>query len=132
MPRLPPPSATLLARTALLHRALPRSSASYTLRSFASTDAAEKGAQNSRPGWSGRPIDDHAVKRDGTDSQSKESQEGMKRHEDAKAGQLDTGHGQGVSRRDEAGSAQKTKEEFPEAPDPGLGMNSERGRKGNQ
>lgn len=130
MPRLP---TNILSR-----RVLPSTRTTLnptgTLRTFSWTDISGKGAQNSRPGWEGRQGDpnhklgdDHAVNRDGLDAQSKESQAGLKGREDAEKGNHDSSHGQGVSRKDENNSAQKAKEEFPEAPGPIIGMNSERG-----
>lgn len=96
-------------------------------RLFASTDAAEKGAQNSRPGWTGRPTDDHAVKRDRNDVQGEASQEGLKKFQEGKDDKTQTASGQAISRKDERNSNQKAKEEHPEAPSPVIGMNEERG-----
>jgi hypothetical protein len=87
-------------------------------RHFASTDAAEKGTQNSRPGWSGRFGDDHAVERDRHDVQGDASQEGMKKFEEEKQSDQPQSatSGQAISRKDERNSNQKAKKEHPEAP----------------
>ena len=89
-------------------------------RLFASTHSQGKGAQNSRSGWTGRHGDDHAVKRDPLDVQADASQQGMKEHEQGTGGQA-------TSRKDEVQNNKRAKEEFPEAPEPVIGMNSERG-----
>ena len=130
MPRLPVHTARTLLRPTLLTTVHPT-------RTFAFSSLSAKGAQNSRPGWEGRSGDhnsktgdDHAVNRDGLDAQSKESQTALKQRQKVEEGKNvdDTKAGQGVTRKDETNSAQKTREEFPEAPDgPIIGMNDERG-----
>jgi hypothetical protein len=122
----------------LLSRTLP--TLHHPQRSFASTTAAEKGTQNSRPGWKGRHGDDHAVERDRNDVQGDASQEGMKRFEEEK-GKTEAQKGEGsasgsgnsssagqaITRKDERNSNAKAREEHPEAPGPIIGMNEERG-----
>ena len=90
-------------------------------RLFASTQADDKGSQNSTPGWEGRHGDDHAVKRDRHDVQGDASQEGMKQHQEGKEGS------QAISRKDEGSYNKKAEEEHPKAPKPVIGMNDERG-----
>jgi len=124
MPRLPAPQILSAARTS--PRRLPPASS----RLFVSTDAQEKGTQNSRPGWGGRSGDDHAVERDRHDVQGDASQEGMKKFQEGKDQDTKTSSGGAISRKDERNSNEKAKEEHPEAPTPVIGMNSERGSKG--
>lgn len=140
MPRLTFPSSILS------HGAHPRilpsttttttTTPSFQRHFFASHPRSQKGSQNSRPGWSGRPGDDHAVERDRNDVQGEASQEGMKQFEqeklkDSDKGKVNSGSdskaGQGVSRKDEKDSNKRAQEEFPEAPGPVIGMNEERG-----
>ena len=126
MPRLTIPS-TLLSRASRATRhTVPSTTVPH--RHFASTDAAEKGTQNSRPGWEGRPTEDHAVKRDRHDVQGDASQEGMKKFEQEKKSDQPQSatSGQGISRNDERNSNEKAKKEFPESPMV-IGMNDERG-----
>ncbi|OQV10123.1 hypothetical protein CLAIMM_14166 [Cladophialophora immunda] len=80
-------------------------------------------AQDSLPGWGGRHVRDHAVKRPPHDVQAETSQQGMRDHEELKEGS------DAISRRDERASNKKAKEEHPEAPEPVIGMNDERGSK---
>ncbi|KAH0848984.1 hypothetical protein FOPE_03207 [Fonsecaea pedrosoi] len=87
-----------------------------------STDSTtSKAAHDSLPGWGGRHARDHAVKRPAHDVQAETSQQGMKDHEEMKEGS------DAISRRDERDSNKKAKEEHPEAPEPVIGMNDERG-----
>lgn len=93
----------------------------FTRRLFASTQAQDKGSQNSKPGWEGRHGDDHAVKRDRLDVQGDASQEGMKQHEEGKEGS------QAISRKDEGSHNERAQKDHPKAPQPVIGMNDERG-----
>lgn len=100
--------------------------ATTTLRplSFSSRFQAEKSGtskNDSTPGWSGRQIDDHAVKRDGHDVQSESAHQAMKDHESLEKGS------QGISRQDEGNNNERAKKDRPAAPEPVIGMNDERG-----
>jgi len=64
------------------------------------------------------------VKRPAHDTQAQTAQQGMKDHEEMKEGS------DAISRRDERDSNKKAKEDHPEAPEPVIGMNAERGSKG--
>ena len=90
-------------------------------RLFASTPAKDSGAQNSRPGWEGRHGDDHVVNRQNKDVQTESSHQAMNDHQDLKEGS------QAISRKDEGDNNKRAKEDHPEAPEPVIGMNSERG-----
>jgi len=101
-------------------------------RRLTTTTAARAQNEDSTPGWSGRKSDEHAVNRSANDPQSKAAKEGQE--ERAKTGgEKGTGTGTGsaaTSRRDEKDSNRRAKEEHPEAPEPVIGMNEERGGKG--
>jgi hypothetical protein len=121
MPRLSATPVRALHRSARLH-VRPSFAAQ-----FASTDANEKGTQNSRPGWSGRPAEDHATQRDRLDTQGDASQEGMKKFQDGQDQNTKTASGQAITRKDEKNANQRAKDDHPEAPGPVIGMNDERG-----
>ena len=55
------------------------------------------------------------------DPQSQNAQAGMKEHEQFKEGS------QAISRKDERDNNKRAKEDHPEAPEPVIGMNEERG-----
>ncbi|KAJ9501618.1 hypothetical protein H2202_002580 [Exophiala xenobiotica] len=78
-------------------------------------------APDSTPGWEGRSKEDHAVNRSPHDPQSANAQSGMKDHEQLKEGS------QAISRKDEGNNNKRAKEDHPEAPEPVIGMNEERG-----
>ncbi|KAK6371812.1 hypothetical protein LTS17_008636 [Exophiala oligosperma] len=92
--------------------------------SYTSTTSWRAKAPDSTPGWEGRPIEDHAVHRSPHDPQAEGAKQGMKDHEELKEGS------QAISRRDEDQSNKKAKQDHPEAPEPVIGMNEERGSKG--
>ncbi|KAL6247855.1 hypothetical protein RBB50_005203 [Rhinocladiella similis] len=92
--------------------------------SLSSTTPVRAKAPDSTPGWEGRGKEDHAVHRSPHDPQSKGAKEGMKDHEQLKEGS------QAISRRDESQGNKKAKQDHPEAPEPVIGMNEERGSKG--
>jgi hypothetical protein len=115
MPPILPPSILASCRS-------PRPLGSLaTRRLFASTQAKDKGSQNSTPGWEGRHGDDHAVQRDKHDVQGEAAQEGLKSRAEGKEGS------QAISQKDEGSHNKRAKEEHPEAPGPVIGMNDERG-----
>jgi hypothetical protein len=121
MPRLSATPILTLHRSTQLHLR-----PSFTAH-FASTNANEKGTQNSRPGWSGRPAEDHATQRDRLDAQGDASQEGMKKFQEDQDQNTKTVSGQAITREDERNANRRAKEEHPEAPGPVIGMNDERG-----
>lgn len=117
---------TVRSAVGATNRSRSHSFATTTLRplSFSSQFQAEKSGtskNDSTPGWSGRHIDDHAVKRDGHDVQSESAQQAMKDHESLKKGS------QAISRQDEGNSNERAKKDRPAAPEPVIGMNDERG-----
>lgn len=124
MPRLPVSSArrTLLALRSSASRL---SATSPRPLSTTAPGFASDSAQDSKPGWDGRKPRDHAVQRPALDTQSEEAQQGIKDHEELKEGS------DAISRRDEKKSNKRAKEDHPAAPEPVIGMNSERGSKGN-
>lgn len=87
-------------------------------RAYTTTPALLKGDQNAKPGWGGRHGDDHVLHRDKMDPQGASSNQAR---EDKAAGKEGS---TAVSEKDERNSAEKAKEEFPEAPGPIIGMNS--------
>ena len=115
MPRLPIPTSACLRQVAQVRRFTP----GYRL--FASTQTKDSGAQNSRPGWSGRHGDDHVLNRQEHDQAAKSSHQARRDHEEMKEGS------QAVSRKDEGNSNERAKKDHPEAPDVVIGMNDERG-----
>ncbi|KAL9108222.1 MAG: hypothetical protein Q9227_006960 [Pyrenula ochraceoflavens] len=72
--------------------------------------------------WTGRKVEDHAVNRDGKDVQSEQSKQSMREKEQ---GKTDHSHGLGQT---SGGQNKKAKQEHPEAPEPVIGMNDERGQ----
>lgn len=92
-----------------------------TSSSGADSDSAKKPSQDSLPGWGGRHPRDHAVNRPALDPQAEGSKQGMKDHEAMKEGS------DAISPKDERNSNKRAKEEHPEAPEPVIGMNEERG-----
>ncbi|KIX05436.1 uncharacterized protein Z518_06308 [Rhinocladiella mackenziei CBS 650.93] len=83
----------------------------------------------SKPGWTGHTTHDHAVNRsrhDAHDVQAEASRHGMaeynKHHTEEERSGSDA-----ISRKDEKQSNRRAKEENPEAPEPVIGMNEERG-----
>ncbi|KAK5073024.1 hypothetical protein LTS08_004106 [Lithohypha guttulata] len=93
-------------------------------RNLASSSSKDKGPQNSTPSWEGRHGDDHVLHRDDLDAQSKPSHQAR-----SEKAQGESGSG-AISEKDEKNANQKAKEDHPEAPGPVIGMNSERGSKG--
>lgn len=72
--------------------------------------------------WTGKSKEEHVVHRkDELDVQSEASQSGMRLKEEGKEGS------QAISQKDEGSHAKKAKQDYPEAPEPILGMNDERG-----
>ena len=114
-----PPSLPTTVLSAARHSRSLRSI--WSRRLFASTQANDKGSQNATPGWEGRHRDDHAVERDRHDSQADAAQEGMKAHQEGREGS------QATSRKDEGNQNKRAKQDRPEAPEPVIGMNDERG-----
>ncbi|KIW13937.1 hypothetical protein PV08_06718 [Exophiala spinifera] len=114
-------SSSSSSASVLLRRTAPRKHIINTRRSLSSTASLAAKSPDSTPGWEGRPPDDHAVHRSGHDPQSKEAKEGMKEHEQMKEGS------QAISRKDESQGNKKAKRDHPEAPEPVIGMNEERG-----
>lgn len=100
-----------------MQRLIPASRA-LSRRAYTTTPALLKGNQNATPGWEGRHGDDHVLNRDKMDAQSEPSNQAR---EDKAAGKEGS---TAISQKDERNSAQKTREEFPEAPGPIIGMNS--------
>lgn len=122
LPSLTHPSQThsrLLSTTSPLANA--NSNADSTASPKTNTSTTDQRAQDSLPGWPGRHGRDHAVKRPPHDVQAEQSQQGIKDHESLKEGS------DAISRRDEKSSNKRAKEEHPEAPEPVIGMNDERG-----
>ncbi|KIV84004.1 hypothetical protein PV11_05984 [Exophiala sideris] len=113
MPRLAL-SPSCLARTSRL--------ASRPLSTFSPLRAK---APDSTPGWEGRHGEDHAVNRSPHDPQSKNAKVGMKEKDQGES------QSQAIDQGDHNNSNKKAKEDHPEAPGPVLGMNDERGGKGN-
>jgi len=97
-------------------------------RPLSTTTPARAQNEDSTPGWSGRKSDEHAVNRSANDPQSKAAKEGQE--ERAKTDAPKGTGSDATSRRDEKDSNRRAKEEHPEAPEPVIGMNEERGGKG--
>lgn len=97
------------------------SSSSFLLRRPLSTTAPTFAKDtHSTPGWEGRGTEGHAVNRSQHDPVSKGAQQGIK---DKQQGGEDS---QAISQK--GGSAnKKAEQEHPEAPQPVIGMNEERG-----
>ncbi|KAK7897104.1 hypothetical protein LTR67_004993 [Exophiala xenobiotica] len=95
--------------------------AAVTRRHLSSTSFSLAKAPDSTPGWEGRSKEDNPVSRSPHDPQSANAQSGMKDHENLKEGS------QAISRKDEGNNNKRAKEDHPEAPEPVIGMNEERG-----
>jgi len=80
--------------------------------------------QDSTPGWEGKKGADQAKYRSPHDVQADTAQKGMEDHAKMKEGS------QAISRKDENDSNKRAAKEHPEAPEPVIGMNEERGSKG--
>ncbi|KAH6625313.1 hypothetical protein C7974DRAFT_337153, partial [Boeremia exigua] len=95
--------------------------------SVSATRHADKLSTNSKTKTDAYPDDEHSVnkakKGDHNDIQTSNLKDGL---DSAKQG---TG-GHATERRDSAGGKEKAKQEFPEAPDPAIGMQDERGGRG--
>ena len=115
MPRLTVPLAACLRQPARGRSFIP------AYRHFASTQTKDSGAQNSRPGWSGRKGDDHVLNRQEHDQAAKSSGQARRDHEEMKEGSG------AISRKDEGNNNERAKKDHPEAPDVVIGMNDERG-----
>ncbi len=121
MPRLPR-TLVSVSRTATARLMTPASaSASASARHLSCATRRLAKAPDSTPGWEGRPKEDHAVNRSPHDPEAQSAQEGMKEHEQLKEGS------QAISRKDERDNNKRAKEDHPEAPEPVIGMNEERG-----
>ncbi|EXJ83161.1 hypothetical protein A1O1_06780 [Capronia coronata CBS 617.96] len=92
---------------------------------LSTTSASRAADPSSTPGWGGRGSESHAVNRSQHDPQSEGAQQGIKDHEEGKEGS------QAISRKDEGNANKKAEEDHPEAPQPVIGMNDERGQKPN-
>ena len=115
MPRLTIPSPSHLRQPGRARSFAP------AYRFFASTQTKDSGAQNSRPGWTGRYGDDHVLNRQEHDVQAESSHQARRDHEELKEGS------QAISRKDEGNNNERAKKDHPEAPDVVIGMNDERG-----
>jgi len=98
--------------------------ARHASRSLSTTSGRLVNGQDSTPGWEGKKGADQAKYRSPHDVQADTAQKGMEDHAKMKEGS------QAISRKDENDSNKRAAKEHPEAPEPVIGMNEERGSKG--
>lgn len=116
MPRLPPQAKRHILLSS--RQSTPR----VGIRSLSTNTSRRANDSGATSGWKGRQGDEHTVKRDGLDVQSEQSHKAMKKHESLEGGS------QAISRQDEGDNNKRAKQDHPEAPDPVIGMNDERGK----